>query len=197
MTTFYIVRHGKTLFNQKRLVQGWCDSPLIEEGITQAKQLHEGLEYIPFTLGVSSTSERAMDTLDYIVQNKFPTKAYKGLKEINFGQIEGSKIVDSLPNGIQESYEDIGGENIYKAVDRAKNVLKEISENHQDENILVVTHGGIIYYFLEELNKSFVEGKGLPAQVIPNCSVMILEYKDGIFTVKSLPSTQYLKEIKR
>ena len=32
----YLVRHGQTLFNQQKKVQGWCDSPLTQEGIQQA-----------------------------------------------------------------------------------------------------------------------------------------------------------------
>lgn len=32
MKTLYMMRHGQTLFNQKRLMQGWCDSPLTELG---------------------------------------------------------------------------------------------------------------------------------------------------------------------
>lgn len=32
----YLVRHGQTLFNQQKKVQGWCDSPLTQEGIKQA-----------------------------------------------------------------------------------------------------------------------------------------------------------------
>lgn len=35
----YLVRHGQTLFNQQKKVQGWCDSPLTQEGIQQAKEL--------------------------------------------------------------------------------------------------------------------------------------------------------------
>lgn len=33
MLKLYIVRHGKTLFNEKHLIQGCCDSPLTAEGI--------------------------------------------------------------------------------------------------------------------------------------------------------------------
>lgn len=46
-TQFYIARHGQTLFNVKHLYQGWCDSPLLEKGIQQAKALHNGLANIP------------------------------------------------------------------------------------------------------------------------------------------------------
>ncbi|WP_288226655.1 phosphoglycerate mutase family protein, partial [uncultured Enterococcus sp.] len=32
----YLMRHGETLFNQLKKVQGACDSPLTENGIQQA-----------------------------------------------------------------------------------------------------------------------------------------------------------------
>ena len=35
--TLYLMRHGQTLFNVRRKVQGWCDSPLTELGIKQAE----------------------------------------------------------------------------------------------------------------------------------------------------------------
>ena len=44
MKTLYMMRHGQTLFNQKRLMQGWCDSPLTELGKRQARCVKEYLE---------------------------------------------------------------------------------------------------------------------------------------------------------
>ncbi len=35
--TLYLMRHGQTLFNLQHKIQGWCDSPLTELGIKQAK----------------------------------------------------------------------------------------------------------------------------------------------------------------
>ena len=34
----YLMRHGETLFNTQKRVQGWCDSPLTENGIWQAEK---------------------------------------------------------------------------------------------------------------------------------------------------------------
>jgi len=33
----YLMRHGQTLFNVRRKVQGWCYAPLTELGIKQAE----------------------------------------------------------------------------------------------------------------------------------------------------------------
>ncbi len=35
--TFYLVRHGQTEWNTKKIMQGHLDSPLTEKGIEQAK----------------------------------------------------------------------------------------------------------------------------------------------------------------
>ena len=42
--TFYITRHGQTLFNAQSKIQGACDSPLTELGIKQAKIAGEHLK---------------------------------------------------------------------------------------------------------------------------------------------------------
>ena len=30
--TLYLMRHGETMFNVQKKIQGWCDSPLTERG---------------------------------------------------------------------------------------------------------------------------------------------------------------------
>mgnify|MGYP003235840628 CR=1 FL=1 len=35
--TLYLMRHGQTLFNLQHKIQGWCDAPLTQLGIKQAK----------------------------------------------------------------------------------------------------------------------------------------------------------------
>ena len=58
MLEIYIIRHGRTLFNQKDLVQGACDSPLTQEGVMQAKNVGKNMMDIPFTIALSSPSGR-------------------------------------------------------------------------------------------------------------------------------------------
>lgn len=85
----YIMRHGQTLFNQKRRIQGSCDSPLTELGIEQAKKAAEYFKDIKLTHAYSSTSERCSDTLEIVTNDKMPYTRLKGLKEMNFGLFEG------------------------------------------------------------------------------------------------------------
>lgn len=44
----YLMRHGETLFNKRRKIQGWCDSPLTKTGILQAKAAKKCLKDISF-----------------------------------------------------------------------------------------------------------------------------------------------------
>ncbi|MDN6639347.1 MAG: phosphoglycerate mutase family protein, partial [Tetragenococcus sp.] len=87
----YLMRHGQTLFNQLKRVQGACDSPLTSLGKDQAKQARDYFlqEQVQFDAAYSSTQERACDTME-IVQADDSYIRKKGLKEWNFGLYEGA-----------------------------------------------------------------------------------------------------------
>ena len=65
--TLYLMRHGQTLFNLQHKIQGWCDSPLTELGIKQAKVAGKWFKDhdITFDHAYSSTSERCCDTFPF------------------------------------------------------------------------------------------------------------------------------------
>lgn len=42
--TLYLTRHGKTMLNTTGRMQGWCDSPLTEDGAAVAEKLGRGLK---------------------------------------------------------------------------------------------------------------------------------------------------------
>ena len=91
MKDLYIMRHGQTLFNVRRKIQGWCDSPLTEEGKKQALKAKEILKDIHFDHYYCSTAERCSDTLELITDK--PYIRLKGLKERNFGIYESESEI--------------------------------------------------------------------------------------------------------
>lgn len=98
MKTIYFVRHGQTLLNKFRRMQGWVDSPLTEKGESQAAEAGKKLADIHFDLAVSSDMMRAIHTLDIILANNHqstavPREIHKDVREIYFGSFEG---VDSV-----------------------------------------------------------------------------------------------------
>ena len=58
--TLYLMRHGQTLFNVRRKIQGACDSPLTELGINQAKHVSQYFKDIKLDHAYASTSERSL-----------------------------------------------------------------------------------------------------------------------------------------
>ena len=68
--TFYLVRHGETLFNHLGRMQGSCDSPLTKRGIAQAYETAGQLKEIWFDHIYTSPSERAWNTADIIAKDR-------------------------------------------------------------------------------------------------------------------------------
>ena len=69
--TLYLMRHGQTLFNLRHKVQGWCDAPLTDFGVYQAKVAGQYFKDagITFDDAYSSTQERACDTLELVTDD--------------------------------------------------------------------------------------------------------------------------------
>lgn len=88
----YVVRHGKTLMNTLDKVQGWCDSPLTNEGIEAARYLGYGLSDIKFRTAYCSDLRRTMQTSQIILgamgQDNIPIIVMPGLREACFGSFE-------------------------------------------------------------------------------------------------------------
>lgn len=88
----YVVRHGKTLMNTLDKVQGWCDSPLTNEGIEAARHLGYGLSDINFRTAYCSDLRRTRQTSQIILgakgQDDLPILELSGLREACFGSFE-------------------------------------------------------------------------------------------------------------
>ena len=95
--TFYYVRHGETLFNDLRIMQGKCDSPLTVKGIEQAEETASVLRHVHFDHVFCSSSERAWDTAQMICRyHDNEPVCLKELKEFDFGELDGEPLLDSL-----------------------------------------------------------------------------------------------------
>lgn len=88
----YVVRHGRTLMNTLDKVQGWCDSPLTNEGIEAARHLGYGLSDVHFRAAYCSDLRRTRQTSQIILramgQDDIPIVEMSGLREACFGSFE-------------------------------------------------------------------------------------------------------------
>lgn len=174
--TIYLMRHGETLFNTQKRVQGACDSPLTELGIAQAKEVGDYFlrEGITFDAVYSSTQERATDTAKLAGQTEQVTQL-KGIKEMNFGIFEAQPemLLPKARTGAT-SFEDalvpFGGEDIREVGKRVQQTLIDTMAHHNSP-CLFVSHGAAMWGLVQLLEIKFPSGVFLPNCAITNWSI--------------------------
>lgn len=192
MLRIYLVRHGETLFNVQNKIQGWCDSPLTKTGIAQAQALHDALSKIAFVHAYCSTSERCIDTANFIIEGRtLELTPCKCFKELHFGEWEGESeerlFLAPDPMKLYEAgFAHLGGETMPQLTKRMLDGLDMIAQQHQDGNVLLVSHGGAIINLVMNLAPALVGD----LHGVANCSVTELVY-DGAFHVERFNQVLY------
>ncbi len=189
----YIMRHGETDWNSRRLFQGHSDIPLNEKGIALAEITASCLQDVPFDLAFTSPLRRARQTAEIILRGRdVPLMEEPKLIEIAFGVYEGCS---AMPTG-QDSEPDPnllnficdpehyqapeGGESIGGLCMRASAYLDSLMRKKEfcDKTILLSTHGGVTCALLNAVDppEGFFWRSGVPY----NCSYAIVDVIDGV-----------------
>lgn len=180
--TLYLMRHGQTLFNVRRKIQGWCDAPLTTLGQKQAQIAGEYFikNHIVFDHAYSSTSERACDTLELATHNQIPYTRVKGLKEWNFGVFEGESedLNPALPYG--DFFKQYGGEGEMELRQRMANTLLEIMQKDDHQVVLAVSHGASCRGFMRYWAKN---QKVDQKERLGNCCILKFEFENDEFSL--------------
>lgn len=175
--TLYLMRHGQTLFNQRKKVQGWCDSPLTELGVKQAETAGKYFKErnIIFDDAYSSTSERASDTLELVTD--MPYTRLKGLKEWNLGTFEGESEDLNPPLPYNDFFVKYGGEDQKEMQERVASACQKIMEE-DNKVVLAVSHGAACRNFMRywEHTSTIVQ-----QNKIGNCCILKFEYENKEF----------------
>lgn len=196
--TFYIIRHGQTEWNLKKIIQGHKDSPLTEIGIQIAKQHAENLKNIQFDAIFSSDSLRTKQTADIIaLERNIAVKTTQLLRERSFGKYEG-KNLDVFTNELKQlvdKFEKLSDmekkkhkyptmESDEQTVGHFITFLREIAIAYPGKTILAVSHSVMISALLIHLgNIKYHEN---PTYLFPHDSYLILE-SDGVeFNIKEV-----------
>ena len=169
-----LMRHGETLFNKRKRIQGWVDSPLTDLGRKQAEVSGKFIDSLnlDFDHAYSSTSERACDTLEIV--SDLPYKRLKGLKEWNFGQLDGEPEYLNPPLEEYDAFfSSHGGESRSELIERMNRTLTELMNQDDHQNVLAVSHGGSIRNFERFWtpdDSSFIKGR------LYNCAVLVFDF---------------------
>ena len=153
----YFMRHGKTVWNAARKMQGQTDIPLNEEGILQAQKACRLLSDVDFTACYTSPLQRAKLTAQTVLKGKdTPIIIEPLLKEISFGIYEGQSLnlaerdpTAPLNRFFHDSLNYIppkDGESFYELLRRNLQFLNKIMamDYPEDSKILITSHGAFI-----------------------------------------------------
>lgn len=188
----YLVRHGKTLFNEKRVIQGWCDSPLTGEGELQAARVGRYLAHagVAFDHAYASTLARTHQTIEAITT--MPYGRELGLREWFFGAYEGERV-DLMPARPWGDYfVQFGGEGQDEFRERICSTLQNIMARPGHENVLVVSHGSACREFMVRWLDQ--QEPGYP-DVPGNCSVMCYAFDGADFELKRVVEQDEMRRV--
>ncbi|OCA83674.1 histidine phosphatase family protein [Bacillus sp. FJAT-27986] len=192
MITLYITRHGETVWNTEKRMQGRLDSPLTVKGVQNAISLSKGLQDIDLTAIYSSPSGRAADTAAYIKGNRdIPLVFDENLQEINMGEWEGETqgaIRATYPDEFDafwnnpHLYKPVKGETFDEVKERAMNALNRIQQEYKTGNILIVTHSVVIKCFYSIFKNTSIESLWDPP-FIHDTSLTVVKIEEDGFNI--------------
>lgn len=163
-TTLYLVRHGETEYNRRRIVQGRrIDSRLNVTGRQQAAALAERFAGVALDALYTSTMRRAEETVAAVAAHHpgLPLRRLRDLEEMSWGVHEGAAPSAALEATLEGYYgrwaaghfdEPVeGGESIRAVQRRGVRAIAAIVAAHPGGRVLVVAHGRLLRVVLASL----------------------------------------------
>lgn len=207
--TFYLIRHGRTVWNEQGLLQGLGNSDLTENGVKGAKLTGVALKDVPFVAAYSSCLQRTIDTAQHILgQRPVPLFQHQGLNEQYFGTWEGLPTVElheleefkqMRKEAANYKAQSNGGETFEQLAERIMGAMQDIIQVHDQGNILIISHGHTLRLMISLFNgiswqEHRDEGK---SQSLLNTAINIVRYQqandsDGKFFVDVLNDVRHL-----
>lgn len=137
MTTLYLARHGETVDNVNKIMQGQTQGRLTANGQRQAAELRDRLASTHFDAIMASDLRRAIDTADIIAKPHGMTVTTTPLlRERDWGSFTGRYIPDlkdeTWPTDIESTDQ-------LKA--RAASFIAYLQDHYPDMTVLAVGHG--------------------------------------------------------
>jgi len=163
-TELIVVRHGETAWNADGRIQGHQPVPLNDRGRKQASLLGKRLASERVDAIFSSDLLRTVQTAEAICEGTNLTIVMDpGLREWSLGVLEGKhprdsrvdhpELVDAYERGDPDGAIP-GGETIRERFTRTTSCLRRIAGAHEGQQVVVVTHGGVLddlYRMVNEL----------------------------------------------
>ncbi|MDM8518784.1 histidine phosphatase family protein [Anaerolineales bacterium HSG6] len=161
-TEIILIRHGATEWNREGRFQGQLNSPLTEVGVQQAQALGARMRSEPLRAIYSSDLERSSTTATHIAQAVgLKVQIDARFRERHFGVFQGLRrnemetLHPSAWARDQSNDPDFaapnGGESRREVLTRSWAGIETLAERHAGEQILIVTHGGVLGVLLRHV----------------------------------------------
>lgn len=192
----YLLRHGETEENKSKNYYGKLDAALNDTGREQSERAGKLIREIRFDQLYISERKRTRETAEIALNSKgLNLKKDSRINEINFGIFEGKsyeEIKRDYPLECEawdkdwKGFTPEGGESYLQFYSRVKEFFEE-AINQESQNILIVTHGGVIRTIL-----CYVLGENLDLYwkfSSQNCDLTIIKYEFGNLFIDSIRHT--------
>lgn len=201
----YFIRHGETIWNKERKLQGRSDIPLNEYGKELAHITADAMKDIPFDIVYSSPLIRARETAEILVKDRnLEINEHDLLVEMSFGEGEGESLPQihshpemNLHNFIHNPGQytpPAGGETFEQLYERCKTFIEEfvLPAEKKYDSMLLVGHGALIRGMIHYINQRPTEDFWIVTH--KNCSVTIADCTNGKLTLLEEGKIYYTEE---
>lgn len=193
-TIFGLLRHGETVWNTQKKIQGIQNSPLTAKGIEGTKAWIPTLQPMGWEQIHASTLGRVRETVAVLNETlQLPAHFDERLSEQSWGEWEGRTLASIKEQNKEDlaarvalgwGFSAPGGETRTKVRDRVFPAFKEIAANTPGKKTLIVCHQGILKIILYHLS----DRAYLPEEdtiVNPN-NLHLISYCEGNFSIETL-----------
>ncbi len=154
MTVIYLIRHGETMWNREKRLQGHIDIGLNDIGHQQADRLAKSLVDKKIAAIISSDLSRAIDTAKPIaLHHQLELHLDPALRERHYGVMQGlshQEIAEHHPENHQAwkkrdiHFQPENGESLAQFNDRVVTAIASWAKKYAGQEIAIVAHGGVL-----------------------------------------------------
>ena len=202
-TRIFIVRHTDTVGNIEKRLTGRQDYEVTPRGEKLIQKLTTELSNIKFDKIYSSTSGRAIKTVENLAKlNNLEIETKEDLCEMYFGKYDGWKWedVNRIQPEIKQRQNEINEilgieeqETMEHVADRMDKCIRNIAQANIGKTILISSHGVAIEAFLRKISGiPFNQEREKFCQY--NVAINELEYENDKFKIIQLANIDYLNE---